>query len=344
MQPPSRRTFLALGLFTLTACTADRTGPTAGGPGLRPDPDVPVRLRAIAAVDALLAGYDALTPPDARTAEPRAEHVRHRAALAEGLPSSTPSPSVTTTGTGTGTGAGTGTPTATGTPTTPATPAAGGPAALELRTADSLLADLDAASPSLARLLAAVAAADTRHALVLGTPVPPAPVQPATTPSAPPTATPTRGPSAEAVTALQNALGAEHAAVYGYGVVGAHLPEDPQRADARTAHAAHQAQRDGWQRLLTSLGVSPAPAAGGYQLPFPVGSPADAARLAAHLETRLTTVYADLVAAVPVPHRRAAALALRDCTLRAHRWGAPGRPFPGIADPAPSPTATPSAG
>ncbi|MFF7995438.1 ferritin-like domain-containing protein [Kitasatospora xanthocidica] len=340
MQPPSRRTFLALGLLTLTACTTDHTGPAAGRPGLRPDPDVPVRLRAIAATDALLAGYDALTPPDARTAELRAEHVRHRAALAEGLPSSAPSPSVTTTGAATGTptatGTGSGTPTAT-------TPTADGPAALELRTAESRLADLDAASPSLARLLASVAAADARHAAVLGTPVPPAPVQPAAPPASP-TPTPTRGPSPDALTALQDALGAEHAAVYGYGVVGAHLPGDPQRADARTAHAAHQAQRDGWQRLLTSLDAAPAPAAGGYRLPFPVNSPADAARLAAHLETRLTTVYADLVAAVPAPHRRAAALALRDCTLRAHRWGAPGRPFPGIADPAPTPTAAPATG
>ncbi|WP_033334527.1 DUF4439 domain-containing protein, partial [Streptomyces novaecaesareae] len=137
------------------------------------------------------------------------------------------------------------------------------------------------------------------------------------------------------ITALQNALSAEHATIYGYGVVGARLPDDQQRTEARTAHAAHQARRDAWQRLLTSLGATPTPAAGGYQLPFPVTSPTDATRLAAHLESRLTTVYADLVAAVTTPHRLTAATALRECTLRAHHWGAPDTAFPGIPDPTP---------
>ncbi|MEU6238403.1 hypothetical protein ABZ885_36045, partial [Kitasatospora sp. NPDC047058] len=66
MQPPSRRTFLALGLLltaggALTACTDapdDRDG--TEGENRRPDPDEPVRQRAVTATDALLAGYDAL--------------------------------------------------------------------------------------------------------------------------------------------------------------------------------------------------------------------------------------------------------------------------------------------
>ncbi|KJS58870.1 ferritin-like domain-containing protein [Streptomyces rubellomurinus] len=173
-----------------------------------------------------------------------------------------------------------------------------------------------------------------------------------TPPAAPPTASPSPsagataapGPApAAALTALQGALGAEHAAVYGYGVVGARLPDDQQRADARTALAAHEARRDVWQRLVTGLGATPAPAAAGYQLPFPVTDPAAAGRLAAHLETRLTTVYADLVAALPAPHRPGAAAALHECAVRARRWGAPGQPFPGIAEPAPTAAATPSA-
>ncbi|MBD0692686.1 hypothetical protein BG452_11210 [Streptomyces sp. CBMA123] len=137
-------------------------------------------------------------------------------------------------------------------------------------------------------------------------------------------------------------MSAEHAAIYGYGVVGAHLPDDQQRADARTAYAAHQAQRDAWQRLITGLGATPAPAAGGYQLPFPVTDTTTATQLAAHLETRLTTVYADLVAEFPTPHRPTAATALRDCALRAHHWGAPDTPFPGIPEPLPTPTTTPN--
>ncbi|MFJ7279599.1 ferritin-like domain-containing protein [Kitasatospora sp. NPDC098663] len=142
------------------------------------------------------------------------------------------------------------------------------------------------------------------------------------------------------MTALQGALGAEHAAVYGYGVVGARLPEDQQRTDARTAYAAHEARRDAWQRLIGSLGATPAAAAAGYQLPFAVTDAAGATKLAAHLETRLTAVYADLVAAVPGPQRGTAADALRDSALRAHRWGAADPAFPGIPEPLPTPSAT----
>ncbi|MEV7602079.1 ferritin-like domain-containing protein [Kitasatospora sp. NPDC089797] len=321
MQPHNRRTFLALGLLTLTAaCTGSHRHDPDGG-DQRPDPDQPVRLRAVAATDTLLAAYDALlAAPGAQTAllQPlRAETARHRAALTAGTPSTPSTPPPTTTS-----------PT---TPPTPTTPAA--LAVLERQTAQSRLADLGAAGPPLARLLASVAAANALHAAALGAPAePPAP---AATPT--PTGT-TPGTSAPA---LQKALSAEHAAVYGYGVVGAHLPEDQQRTDARTAYAAHQSQRDAWQRLLTTLGATPTPAAGGYRLPFPVTDPAGAVKLAAHLETGLTTVYADLVADLPAPHRPAAATALRDCALRAHRWGAPDTPFPGIPDPTdPSPTPT----
>ncbi|MFF2144696.1 ferritin-like domain-containing protein [Kitasatospora sp. NPDC058190] len=328
MQPHSRRTFLALGLITLTAaCTssngADPNGavmPGNKGPG--PDPDNPVRLRAIAATDTLLAAYDtALATPGAQTAllQPlRAETAQHRAALAYGMPAASVPPAPTP-----------GTPTATPTHT-PATLAA-----LERQTAQSRLTDLGAAQPPLARLLASVAASNALHAAALGAPLDQTPDQPS--PTAPPTAAPTPGTS---LPALQNALSAEHAAIYGYGVVGAHLPEDQQRADARTAYTAHQSQRDAWQRLLTTLGATPTPAAGGYQLPFPVTDAPTATKLAAHLETRLTTVYADLVAAVPTPQRPTAATALRDCALRAHHWGAPDTPFPGIPEPVPTPTAT----
>ncbi|MEE1785561.1 ferritin-like domain-containing protein [Streptomyces sp. SP17BM10] len=156
--------------------------------------------------------------------------------------------------------------------------------------------------------------------------------------------TPSTALTPEAITALQGALNAEHAAVYGYGVVGAKLPDDQQRADARTAYADHQARRDAWQRLLTGVGATPGAAAAGYQLPFAVTDAAAATRLAAHIETRLTTVYADLVAAVPAQQRTAAAEALREAALHARRWGAPQRAFPGIDDQAtasPTPSATP---
>ncbi|MFJ5122778.1 ferritin-like domain-containing protein [Kitasatospora sp. NPDC088548] len=358
MQPPSRRTFLALGLLltaggALTACTGSHDG-DGGGPGdrRRPDPDEPVRLRAVTDTDTLLAGYDALLAgPGAGQAaqlQPlRAEVVQHRAALAAGLPTASVSP---------GTAASSASASLSLSPSTAPTSAVGTEAALaslERQTAQARLADLGAASPQLARLLASVSAAGVLHAVALGddapptTPAPPPPVPsaaPTTAPSSsspspsgpasPPAAASGAGLSPEAVTALQRALSSEHAAVYGYGVVGARLPDDQQRADARTALAAHQARRDAWQRVLGGVGVTPSAAAAGYQLPFAVTDAAGAGRLAAHIETRLAAVYADLVAATTGPQRATAADSLRDSALRARRWGAAATPFPGLPDPA----------
>ncbi|MGW2254491.1 ferritin-like domain-containing protein [Kitasatospora sp. NPDC001660] len=315
MQPPSRRTFLALGLIlTAAACT---TTPDQGKPAdaRRPDPDEPLRRRAVAATDTLLAAYDAL--PATQLQPLRAEVAQHRAALAQTLtPSTPPTPSTTTPA------------------TAAAPPTTAELATLERQTAQTHLADLGTASPQLARLLASVAASAAVHATALGD---------TTAPAGSPSATPSAALTPEAVTALQGALNAEHAAVYGYGVVGAKLPEDQQRADARTAYAAHQARRDAWQRLLTGAGATPGAAAAGYQLPFPVTDAPSATRLAAHIETRLTTIYADLVAAVPSQHRTTAADALRETALRARHWGAPQTPFPGINDQplTPTPSTTP---
>ncbi|WP_380285203.1 ferritin-like domain-containing protein [Kitasatospora purpeofusca] len=318
MQPPSRRTLLTFGLLltagaTLTACTGGSgTDPATSAGHRRPDPDEPIRLRAVAATDTLLAGYDALLPQAPQLQSLRAEVAQHRAAL---QPSTTIPPTTPAT-----------TPATTAPTTLPAL------AALERQTAQSRLADLGAASPQLARLLASVSAAGILHAAALGDPAP------TTSPTPTPTASPTPA-AGEAATPFQDALSAEHAAIYGYGVVGARLPDDQQRTDARTALAAHQSRRDAWQRLLTGTGATPTAAAAGYQLPFPVADAPAATRLAAHLETRLTTVYADLVASAPAPTRPLAADALRECALRATHWGAAPTPFPGIPN---TPTVTPT--
>ncbi|QKW24471.1 ferritin-like domain-containing protein [Kitasatospora sp. NA04385] len=129
---------------------------------------------------------------------------------------------------------------------------------------------------------------------------------------------------------MQAALAAEHAAVYGYGVVGAFLPAGPQREDARSTYAAHQARRDGWQRVLAAGGASPTAAAPGYRLPFQVQDGPTATRLAAYLETQLTAAYADLTAAPAL--RAQAAAALRESALRAAHWGADLPALPGLAD------------
>lgn len=144
--------------------------------------------------------------------------------------------------------------------------------------------------------------------------------------------------------ALQAALAAEHAAVYGYGVVGGRVAKE-RRTDARAAYDAHRARRDALVRDVRDTGGEPVVAAAGYALPFPVPDAAAAVRLAAELENRVAGVYADLVRASRGERRRAAAEALREAAVRAVRWSGESVAFPGLAERAhpasgaPTPTA-----
>ncbi|MFF6776402.1 ferritin-like domain-containing protein [Streptomyces sp. NPDC012637] len=134
-----------------------------------------------------------------------------------------------------------------------------------------------------------------------------------------------------ALDAAQAALAAEHAAVYGYGVVGARV-DGSRRADATAAYEAHRARRDALRRTVRDLGGDPVAAAGGYELPFAVPDPAAAVRLAAVLEDRVAGVYSDLVRATDGPLRRDAAAALREAAVRAVRWRGSDVTFPGLAE------------
>lgn len=133
---------------------------------------------------------------------------------------------------------------------------------------------------------------------------------------------------------LQGALAAEHAAVYGYGVLGAHLAGAQQTA-ARQAEQAHRDRRDALTEQLTTAGATPTPAAPAYQLPNPVKDAPAALALALTLEERTGDVWG---AALPDLHgadRATALAALTDCAVRATGWRqAAGRtpttvPFPG---------------
>ncbi|MFI8933871.1 hypothetical protein C9F11_29425 [Streptomyces sp. YIM 121038] len=131
--------------------------------------------------------------------------------------------------------------------------------------------------------------------------------------------------------AVQAALRAEHAAVYGYGVVGGRVG-DARRAEARTAYDAHRARRDELRRAVRRLDGDPEPSAAAYALPFPVPDAAAAVRLAAALEERLAGVYADLVRAAEGDARAVAAEALREAAVRAARWRGGSVAFPGLAE------------
>ncbi|MEU2967121.1 ferritin-like domain-containing protein [Streptomyces ardesiacus] len=142
--------------------------------------------------------------------------------------------------------------------------------------------------------------------------------------------------------ALQAALAAEHAAVYGYGVVGGRIGDD-RRTEARAAYDAHRARRDALAREVRGLGGKPVAAAAGYALPFSVPDAAAAVRLAAELEDRVAGVYSDLVRAAEGAGRSTAAGALREAAVRAARWRGGSVAFPGLAERAGTPAGRGSA-
>ncbi|MFF4274656.1 ferritin-like domain-containing protein [Streptomyces sp. NPDC001536] len=141
--------------------------------------------------------------------------------------------------------------------------------------------------------------------------------------------------------ALQAALAAEHAAVYGYGVVGGRIREG-RRTEAKSAYDAHRARRDALAREVRDLGGTPAAAAAGYALPFPVPDSDAAVRLAAELEDRVAGVYSDLVRATVDGRRSMAAEALREAAVRAVRWRGESVAFPGLAERAATASASPT--
>jgi hypothetical protein len=161
---------------------------------------------------------------------------------------------------------------------------------------------------------------------------------------------------AKEVAALQAALSAENAAVFGYGVVGAHLA-GAQRAAAERDWVAHEASRDVLTRMLLSLRAQPVPAAAAYRLPFTVRDARGAVALAAYMEDRVTATYLAVVA-LPGPRLRAfGAGQVRSAALRAAGWRGrclafpgmelslrPGQPAPASPDVTPAPDATPGLG
>ena len=121
-------------------------------------------------------------------------------------------------------------------------------------------------------------------------------------------------------TALGLALTAEHAAVWGYGVVGAALGSGA-RGTATSAEAAHRDVRDSVTRLLSGRSVEPAAAEGGYSLPFPVLSPTDAAALAVVLEDGTASAWVRVLDQAAERGTRELALdALTRAEVRAVGW------------------------
>ncbi|MFJ3977101.1 ferritin-like domain-containing protein [Streptomyces sp. NPDC090021] len=142
---------------------------------------------------------------------------------------------------------------------------------------------------------------------------------------------PEPSPVGRALEAAQAALAAEHAAAYGYGVIGARTA-GARATEAREAYGGHLARRDALARTVRELGGAPRPSEAAYALPFEVRTPADAERLAAVIEDRVAGAYSDLVRAAEGPLRREAADELSAAAVRAARWRGVGVAFPGLTE------------
>ncbi|RBY87049.1 DUF4439 domain-containing protein [Blastococcus sp. TBT05-19] len=122
--------------------------------------------------------------------------------------------------------------------------------------------------------------------------------------------------------ALADALAAEHAAVWGYGVVGAALPAG-QRQPVVAAENAHRDVRDRLTALLAERGEDPAGPEGGYALPFPVLSAVDAANLAVTVEDGVVAAWVRVLGRAGERATRELAMgALGGAEVRAVSWRA----------------------
>jgi uncharacterized protein DUF4439 len=135
--------------------------------------------------------------------------------------------------------------------------------------------------------------------------------------------------AAAAVPALQAALAAENAAIFGYGVVGAHLTGSSQTV-AGQDWTGHNQARDTLTAMISGLGAAPAAAQASYRLPFRVHDTASAMKLAAYLEDGVTQAYLGLVAVSDQRLRRYSALAMQQAARRAVFWRGTTQAFPGL--------------
>ncbi len=135
--------------------------------------------------------------------------------------------------------------------------------------------------------------------------------------------------SAGSLFALQDALAAEDAAIFGYGVAGAHLAGS-RHAAAEQDWTEHNRARDTLTAMISRLGAVPVTGPAFYRLPFPVQDAASAMALAAYLEDGVTRAYLGLVAVSDPALRDFGALAMQGAAERAAYWRGSTQAFPGL--------------
>jgi len=142
-----------------------------------------------------------------------------------------------------------------------------------------------------------------------------------TSPSQPTTPTPDPDrPKDAAEAALYDAVVAEHGAIYGYGIVSAHVM--PEQNDlVSKALMEHRERRETAIAMLTERSVTvPLPAAG-YQLPMPVTKSTEAAKLAIRMESDCAVAWRAVMEQSDSESDRAFGLkGLTQCAVMAARW------------------------
>jgi hypothetical protein len=357
---------VAVGVVGLlpAACTS---GPGSGGrsptgtPVRTPSPDEQAAGRGALAALALL-DREALLAQARPALRPllgvlAGQHRTHLVALGVHAPELARTP--TQTPPATPTQAHSGTPGPSG-PPSPTGPVPADLVRAEREAAVQALADVRITSAGAAGLLARIAAARVVHADLLaaavGLPVPDEPRPAHDTPSASPTsasptsASPTSSPTSSptgmasptpdattvtvlpldptAVIALSALLSAEHAAVFGYGLLTARVL-DARRPAVRTLWMAHRARRDELERRLADAGVTPPAALPAYDVGPAPNSPAALATLGARIEDAMATAALSAVYTSTGEVRSQVALDLVRAARRATGWRGTPTALPG---------------
>ncbi|HET6209359.1 MAG TPA: ferritin-like domain-containing protein [Jatrophihabitans sp.] len=150
-------------------------------------------------------------------------------------------------------------------------------------------------------------------------------------------------PAADPITAaLQQALAREHAAVYGYPVIGVQLAGSAQADQARAAEAAHRLVRDALAEQLAGRHADPVAAQPSYRPPAPLTDDPSAQDWAIQLEQDCAAGYRALLASAATASgastslRQQALTGLSTAARQAGYWRSlrtpdtPTVPFPGL--------------
>jgi hypothetical protein len=125
---------------------------------------------------------------------------------------------------------------------------------------------------------------------------------------------------AESAEAVQQALGAEHAALWVYGLVSAFLPAAYAGAVGE-GMSGHRARRDATERLLAATGSTPRPAEPAYLPPKPVTDQTSAFAVLVVAESDCGVAWRAVLERTDDGELRRSALeALTAAAVRATRW------------------------